>query len=473
MKSYIFVILLFLHSFSALAQTSFEYILHDTTDHLGGDMIEDTYGNVFISVTNNQYAKLIKLNNVGILVDSVNILNPANGICELFHLLIVDENKFMAFGRYNTDSTFNLWVVTFDYDLNIIEEVKIPVIDDIWPIYQYAIINFNGNVVVFSTYGEMPVYSRVMLHEISTNGSLLKEKTFDGNAIASDIVQLPSSEYRFIVFGHVERNLIKMYSVDTNFVLLDTYVVPWDLDFHNTIKYVDDTNLLITGKKIFPDNERDLGIVKTDFNNNLISYGNYGKPDTFDYPAVHSNLDFISENDIYYGGISNLDLSNPYFSHMPSWFFLNKTDSNLNLKWQKFYGGDACYFPWAILATQDGGCIMAGTRYDYKTQTNQERDIYVLKVDEGGLITWSQVILLDKQSTTVYPNPGTNLLNIKSNNKELDFELINMNGQVIIKQIVNNSNKTINTESLQSGMYSFRLINKKHKTIETGKWIKK
>ncbi len=473
MKSYIYLIV-FLHlAFPVIGQNSFEYILHDTTDNLGGSMIEDTYGNVFISVTNNQYAKLIKLNNAGVLIDSVDILNPANGMCELFHLLKVDNNKFMAFGKYNTDSTFNLWVVTFDYNLNIIGDTKILVNGNILPIYQYAIINDNGNVVILSTYQQVTTNNDVILHELSANGSLIKEKLFDGTGTASDIIKLSSTEYRIIVYGHVRNDFINIYSVDTNFIIANSYEVPWDLYFYNTIKLVDDTNLLISGSKIFPDNERDLGIVKTDINNNLIAFKNYGKTDTMDYPSVHNNLDFISEDNIYYSGISNLNISNPYFSHMPSWFILNKIDSNLNLKWQKFYGGDACYFPWAILATQDGGCVMAGTRYDYKTQTNQERDLYVLKVDEGGLITWSQEIPLEKQSTTVYPNPGTNTLNIKTGNKGMEFELININGQIVIKQIMDSNINTISTESLKSGIYFYRLIDRINISKKTGKWIKK
>lgn len=475
MKSYIFLISFFYSICSVTAQTSFEYILHDKTDHTGGAMIEDTYGNIFVSVIiNNQFAKLIKLNNEGILIDSIDILNSANGQCQLFNLLKVDDNEFMAFGKYNTDSTFNLWAVTFDYDLNIIGDTKIPVNSNILTIYQYAIINDNGNVVILSTYEHVPNSHDVMLHELNADGSLIKETLLDGNGIASDIIQLSSTEYRIITYGTIRNPFIKSHSLDTNFAIFNSYEVPWDLHFHNTIKLLNDSSLLITGNKIFSGNERDLGLVKTDLNNNLLDYKHYGKTgDTIDYASVHNNLDFISKENIYYSGISNLNLGNPYFSHMPSWFILNKFDDNLNLKWQKYYGGDACYFSWAILATQDGGCIMAGTRYDYKTQTDEERDLYILKVDEGGLITWTQEIPLDKQITTVYPNPGNNQLNIKINSKELYFELININGQVVIRQIVNDNQKTINTESLQSGMYFFKLTDKENKTVETGKWIKK
>ena len=175
---------------------------------------------------------------------------------------------------------------------------------------------------------------------------------------------------------------------------------------------------------------------------------------------------------IYIGGTSNFDYTNPFWSTFDSWFHLIKINPDISPIWEYWYGGDAYYFLYTILATNDGGCIMVGNRYDYETQ-NQERDIYIVKVDSNGLITWTQEIPTDKPETTVYPNPGTNVLNIKNDNNLLDFELINLNGQIVIRQIVNNNINTINTESLKPGMYFYKLNDNKNKTFETGKWIKK
>ena len=114
---------------------------------------------------------------------------------------------------------------------------------------------------------------------------------------------------------------------------------------------------------------------------------------------------------------------------------------------------------------------MVGNRYDYETQ-NQERDIYIVKVDSNGLVTWSQEIPVNSLSTMVYPNPGTGQLNIKTSINNVDFELINLNGQVVIRKRLDENQSDINTEILKSGIYFYRLIDKKNKTVETGKWIK-
>jgi len=109
----------------------------------------------------------------------------------------------------------------------------------------------------------------------------------------------------------------------------------------------------------------------------------------------------------------------------------------------------------------DGNQRVYGNRIDMGAYENQ----YVwVKINDSPVFN---------NSIKVYPNPGTNLLNLKTNNEELDFELININGQTVIKQMVDNNYQTINTELLKSGIYFYRLINKQNNTIETGKWIKK
>jgi hypothetical protein len=189
-----------------------------------------------------------------------------------------------------------------------------------------------------------------------------------------------------------------------------------------------------------------------------------------DHPAMYNGVS-KNGNNIYIGGTSNLDYYNPFLSTFDSWFHLIKINPDISPIWEYWYGGDAYYFLYSILATNDGGCIMVGNRYDYETQ-NQERDIFIVKVDSNGLITWTQQIPFAKQESMVYPNPGTNLLNIKSTCNEMEFELININGQVVIRQMLDNNCSVINAESIKSGIYFYRLIDKKNKAIETGKWIK-
>jgi hypothetical protein len=138
--------------------------------------------------------------------------------------------------------------------------------------------------------------------------------------------------------------------------------------------------------------------------------------------------------------------------------------------WQKYYGGDACYNLWSVLATQDGGCVMAGTRYDYQTQ-NQERDVYILKVNENGILTWTYNFPETTKQVIVYPNPGRDEIKINTFTDNLIFDLFDIKGNKILSQPIEKDDK-INTSHLQKGVYTYRILNQKSETIETGKWMK-
>jgi hypothetical protein len=189
-----------------------------------------------------------------------------------------------------------------------------------------------------------------------------------------------------------------------------------------------------------------------------------------DYESIKNGVSKNGEN-IYIGGTSNFDYANPFFSSNDSWYHLIKVNEDLSPIWEYWYGGDAYYLLYSILATSDGGCIMAGIRYDDEIQ-NLERDIYISKVNSDGLVVWTREIEPPKSISTVYPNPGTDYFNIKTSDEASDFELINQNGQRVIKQHISEDSKQINTETLQPGMYFYKLTNQKTNTAETGKWIK-
>jgi hypothetical protein len=68
--------------------------------------------------------------------------------------------------------------------------------------------------------------------------------------------------------------------------------------------------------------------------------------------------------------------------------------------------------------------------------------------------------LLDRK-VTLYPNPTTNVLNIKlgtSNSLPDNYTIYNMLGQVVLQQSVAELNDlTVNTSSLSKGMYFIKI----------------
>jgi hypothetical protein len=194
----------------------------------------------------------------------------------------------------------------------------------------------------------------------------------------------------------------------------------------------------------------------------------YKDPDMLEYPAFTTNISINGDN-IYLFGISNFTTS-PLYNTIDSWYHVIKVDSDLNTIWEKWYGGDACYFPRSVCATNDGGCILTGTKYD-ENYPDQLLDGYILKVDSDGLITWEKEIPLPNSIAQVFPNPGKEKLIIKSTLTETEFLLTDLQGKSILQQKITDENTEINTQNLNPGIYLWTL-KKEGKTVESGKWIK-
>ena len=478
-KFSISILLIFTLVSTSYSQSSYEFVIKGLQDQMPGSLLEDDSGNVFFPVNNKQYTELYKISYEGDFIDSIRILNPINGKCELFTLLKISDSSFMAFGKYNDEFVNNLWIASFDFNLNIINDFKMPIEGDVFSLYTYAIVNNRGNITLAVTYSDTePMDTEIFFLEITKECTIIRENFFDpsnGFKLIFDLIQLNPTEYRIVKWGPIGQFGYHLIDLDTNFNIISEFPLPYNI-FKNSLSSIKttDSKLFYSGKKDIPSpniTDWDLAIISTDYNNILIDSAHFGRKDTVDFPGFHNNLDFTTDKLIYYGGVSNLDLFNPYYSSIPSWLMLNKLDTNLNIIWQKYYGGDACYNLWTLLATQDGGCVMAGTKYDHQTQ-NQERDVYILKVNEDGLITWVHNIPKVTKDILIYPNPGIDRMYIKTYTVNLTIELFDCYGRKRITQKITNQNTTLNTSMLNSGIYFYSFINENNKIIKTGKWIK-
>jgi len=139
---------------------------------------------------------------------------------------------------------------------------------------------------------------------------------------------------------------------------------------------------------------------------------------------------------------------------------------------------DGAEADWSLLDSSP--CINAGTpdtsglflpSYDI----NLEPRIYGAGIEMGAYENQHVLVGLNDAETTntlIYPNPGISRLNIESNGSETCFELKSISGQSIIRRNFTDNKIILNTESLNPGIYIYRLYNLKKGIVETGKWIK-
>jgi hypothetical protein len=241
---------------------------------------------------------------------------------------------------------------------------------------------------------------------------------------------------------------------------------------------INDTNYLLTGGS-YNTSSSNLQIGCIHYNNNDIALDSL-----FYTPSTDSNFyaggrenTVINGNHIYIAGFYNVNAMWFPYNYNPSWVSVTKADMDLNMISTHFYGGDAQYCPFSIIPTSDGGCFITGYSYDYINNLpngNLELDIFALKVDSAGLITELPEQPQDKShDAIIYPNPGTDYLNIQSGPQitGAEFYLFDMQGKLVLDEKINNTQLKVNTANLASGTYPWNIVFK-NKVIESGKWVK-
>lgn len=216
-----------------------------------------------------------------------------------------------------------------------------------------------------------------------------------------------------------------------------------------------------------PTGEKAYGVAKFNYNYELedyviIPYNN----DTTHKAGFYNCFDFYDKNALFFIGTNNYRM----FTDELSYIDIIKLESNLNILWHKYYGGDRAYFASEVKALEDGGCLITS---QYKTPPNYEkRRTVLLKIDQNGLITsTNENQSIPIKNAIVLPNPGSGYLQLHTGMFPATFKLYDINGHEVLVEEINSESTRITTSHLKTGSYIWQLF-KKGKEVEKGKWIK-
>ncbi len=471
---------------------SFEFLFATKSDEVAYNIWEDTIENTYIltgsiqdSGTNQLRGLFLKLSDDGSLIDSATIYDNAKSY--FIHDIINGYRDSLVFygAKYDTGNTFNnetrknisLVFYIMEPDFTPIDTLYFPISNRYYYFQSYIRKINNGKLIVLGSLVDT-IYStsrpNFFLYEFSD--------TFDSNRLiiwhdslgsGQDIRLMDNGNYWALINGFGTYRPY-YYVLDTNYNFLSKTKVPNYVFDPFGIKWDSDTTFYITGEwNDGPDD--DIGFMRqlrTDLENpdeNI--FNNWGTLDTTDLPAVKGGLDFNNKDSIFIGGMS-LYFNN--FLETSNWFFVLQTDSLLNIRWERFYGGDAYYVMWKLIATADGGCIAAGSRYDYLHTDELQRDLYVLKLNREGLLVGNPgKPKIKMQEAIVYPNPGTNYIKVRiaAQYPNSIFEVYDISGKLVLAKNITGKWGEVNTSFLQAGSYIYRIFNNDG-LFETGKWVK-
>ena len=193
------------------------------------------------------------------------------------------------------------------------------------------------------------------------------------------------------------------------------------------------------------------------------------RQDTNMYPGMYNGMDFIDEDEIFIVG-NTLD-----FLFLPGTtdYKIYVLDSDLNFKGAKVYGGETRYAISDILATSDGGCIVAGAVPDF--EGSYDYDIYIMKTMAGDIYTHAEETPdPNDRDVSVCPNPFRDIISVFTFRKGLQFQLYGEKGNMVLQvDILPNQANSINSAIVPNGAYVYKVILiEGNKLVQTGKLIK-
>ena len=460
-------------------QRSFLLMLENTQDEYIRDPVQLADGSFVMPVISRisfeDYfcQKILHISDNGDILNQRIIENP-EGDCHIHNLVYANDSTLIGIGEWKiSGQNSKLWYICFDTDLKIRWEKKYETSNNSL-LYLRSFIDSDNHIVscVTLTPGGYPLNGVLYFMKTSMEGdSVTARYELSGNGpILFDLIE-SNSKYLGFVRGFSTHSYSQILTLDKTFNILVVDTLPMKIDNCMTAKINNDNSYYLTGNHYDEESGRKIIVTLFDQNNSpLVSYLT-GKNDTANMGGADISMDFITKANILVGGTANFDIYNPYYSSMATWYSLSSFDSSLNLRWTKYYGGDAYYVLRSIVATTDGGALLSGTRYDYLDPDNF-LDVYIVKVDSAGLYTSiDENPGIRVHEAIVYPNPAHETLNIQTQLKEAVISIYDMNGKEILTQELQQGISNIAIQHLAAGLYFYRIISY-GKFIESGKWVK-
>ncbi len=190
--------------------------------------------------------------------------------------------------------------------------------------------------------------------------------------------------------------------------------------------------------------------------NSLYLLGQYQKPAYFDDFLLPSISSGYTSSDVYF---TKIDKTNGEYIWV-----------------QGLYGHDLGYNRYGFFDFSIGNNIVTSAYFmdsgnigDFFLESYGNTDIYLATLYEDPMVDIEENTI--EENYFIYPNPGNNKLAFKGNKELVSVELYNTIGNLVLKENHLNNNTLLDTSSLPSGIYIYKLEFKNNSSF-SGKWVK-
>lgn len=384
-------------------------------------------------------------------------------------------------------SRFN-WMMRLDTDRNLLWEKFYPLPQEVRKTSDISFINLLvlrlGNYLIAESIenDSLPWIVNTLMIEINPQGNRVETKLID-QEISGSVMSLTYNYDSSNIMIHKFGRALYDCPVGTGAMIMDTSnysiigtLCYWDngdgFNIPYDAKLDSEGDLIVAGSySRVPGStyQRYLGVKKFDTSYQVVNDILLTDPDTMTYAASSKCLDINEQGEIFVAGEFDDELG--FFSSYYDLIYFAKLDQDLNLISERYIGRDADYTVFSVAATSDGGVVIGGSQYDYQINEPREADPFIIKTDAGLWLDTPQIREENVHRALVYPNPGSQQLNVRTTIKQAVFSLYNVNGKLVLEQPLDQLITNIITVSLAQGAYLWT-VTQKGQVSDRGKWVK-
>ena len=190
---------------------------------------------------------------------------------------------------------------------------------------------------------------------------------------------------------------------------------------------------------------------------------------SWDRSALHRGLDIAEDETIYFAYTLNVGLC----GCLDSWMMIERLDRDFDTISTMYYdiNGDTDIHSraYGIKVLSDGGILLVSISHDINNTT--QRWTTVTKFPAEAFVGIEEAHANGLKTAVAYPNPGQDVLNIRTGLKNAYVEVYDTGGRQMHSQALTGGVTTIHTEAWPAGMYVWKVY-ANGKEAESGRWVK-
>ena len=253
-----------------------------------------------------------------------------------------------------------------------------------------------------------------------------------------------------------------------------------DMLYNITVKRSDHNTTYLTTQKRNPDNpHHDENCRLYEINDDINATSNYLEvvhyndrgTDEWDMSSYRYGVDIKDDNSIYY----TYTLNQGYYTNLDSWIVIECLDNNLDTISTMYYGvnNDVLDRVITLKSTKDGGVIII---HDADKLYSDNGACIITKFPASAFVNIEEAHAHNLHLAVAYPNPGGDVLNIRTGLRNAVLSVYDINGRKIHEQEITDDVTSVDASGWQSGTYIWKLGIRNEelgiKEVESGKWVK-